>query len=161
MLVLSACGTGFSAQTNQVYQPAVGANATGEVDSLNTLLVSNKDGSATLSASLQNNLDADQTLSSVTVTTLGDEQLKVESTDKDVSLPPGILTPLGQASDAGGFKVVSGAPVGEYVRITYTFSESGELTVEAPVVARNAEYDKVVGGDDLAPSDVSGGDSAE
>ena len=45
-VALSACGTGFSAQTNKVYQPAVGANERGDVESHNTLLVSNGDGSA-------------------------------------------------------------------------------------------------------------------
>src|SRR4051794_15688522 len=59
MLSLGACGTGFSAQTNQVYQPAVGADARGDVDALNTLLVANPNGSATVSVGLQNNLTED------------------------------------------------------------------------------------------------------
>lgn len=160
-LAFSACGTNFSAQTNKVYQPAVGANVRGEVDSLNTLLVSNQDGSATLSASLVNNFEEDQTVSSVTVSTLDDKPLRVRSSKVLLALPRGQLTTLGRATDAGGFKVISGATPGAYVKVTYTFSTSAELTVEAPVVARTAEYDTIVGDDGLAPADVSDESSTE
>ena len=150
VLAFSACGTNFSAQTNKVYQPAVGANVRGDVDSLNTLLVGNQDGSATISASLVNNLDEDQTISSITVTTLNDLPLRVRSSKVLLPLPPGQLTTLGRAKDAGAFTVISGATPGAYVKVTYTFSTSHELTVEAPVVARTAEYDSIVSGEGSA-----------
>ena len=51
-LTLGGCGTSFNAQTTHIYQPAVGANHHGEMDVLNTLLVANDDGSATLSAGI-------------------------------------------------------------------------------------------------------------
>ncbi len=145
MLALGACGTGFSAQTNQVYQPAVGANARGDVDALNTLLVANSNGTATLSVGLQNNLDEAQQLSSVEVTTLDDKALTVRSPKILLPLEPHELTTLGGVKGSLVFVVTEGADPGKYVKVTFTFTDSGSLTVEAPVVARTAEYDSVAG----------------
>src|SRR4051794_11198165 len=50
LLTLGACGTSFNAQTSKVYQASVGADHRGDLDVMNTLLVANEDGSATLSA---------------------------------------------------------------------------------------------------------------
>lgn len=143
-LALTGCGTSFDAQTNQQYQPGEGANVKGDVDSMNTLLVTNPDGSATLSAALQNNLDEEQTLSSVTVTTLDDEELEVEAPDEQLPLKPGFLTTLGGSDPAGVFIVPEDAPDGLYVKVTLTFSDSPPVTVEAPVVPRTSEYATVV-----------------
>lgn len=158
-LTLSACGTSFDAQTNKVYQPAVGANARGEVDVLGALLVANTDGSATVSASLVNNFQDEQQLSSVSAATLDGKPLAVKSLKTALPLASDQLTSLGGASDAGGFVVTSGAPAGQYVELTFTFSDTGPVTVEAPVVARTEEYANVAGGDGLVPSEVSGGES--
>ena len=73
LLALSACG--FDAQTNQQYQAAVGANLYGDVDVLNSVLVANDDGSATVSAGFVNNTDDEQGLSSVSVTTMDGNEL--------------------------------------------------------------------------------------
>ncbi|MCD9196695.1 hypothetical protein [Aeromicrobium wangtongii] len=156
-LALSACGTGFGAQTNQVYQPAVGANARGDIESQNTLLVGNEDGSATLSAALLNTTDADETITSVAVTGADGESLTVRAPKSAVKLPSDVLITIGGASTA--FVVTEGAEPGAYVKLTYTFSKSGDLTIEVPVVARTehaAEYDSVAGGDGLVPNEVSG-----
>lgn len=139
---MGGCGTGFDAQTNQVYQPAVGANARGDVDVLNTLLVANPDGSATISAGLQNNLDDVERLSSVSVTTFDDEPLTVRSPRIALPLEPGLLTTIG-TEDSAVFLVEEGAEEGAYVKVTFTFADSAPLTIEAPVVARNSEYDDV------------------
>lgn len=144
-LTLSACGTGFSAQTNQVYQPSVGANERGDVDSFNTLLVGNADGTATLSTALVNNLDDDQTLTSVSVTDGDGNELAVRSPRIALPLPSRVLTQTG-GDDAAVFTVAEGAEPGDYVEVTFTFSDSGPLRVDTPVVARTAEYDSVVGG---------------
>lgn len=145
MLALGGCGTGFNAQTNQVYQPAVGANARGDVDALNTLLVGNSDGSATLSVDLINNLDKTQQLSSVNVTTLDDKPLEVRSPKILLPLEPNQPTTLGDVKDSIVFVVTKGAEPGYYAKVTFTFTDSGPLTVEAPVVARTSEYDSVAG----------------
>ena len=145
VLGLSACGTSFSAQTNQVYQPAAGANARGPVDSLGTLLVANADGSATLSAALHNNQTKDETLTSVTVATQDGQQLQVRSPKIALPVPSDVLTTLGTVDSGAVFTVAEGAVAGGYVEITYTFSDSGTLTVDAPVVARNASYAGISG----------------
>jgi copper(I)-binding protein len=156
-LTLSACGTSFGAQTNQVYQPAVGANARGEVEAHNTQLVSNNDGSATLSAALVSNLDDSQMLSSVTVTDAAGQDLTVRNPKTPVELPSGELVTIGGKD--GAFIVAEGAEAGAYVTITLTFSGAEELTVRAPVMPRSEhadEYGSVAGGDGLVPDEVSG-----
>lgn len=162
-MVLGACSFGFNAQTNKVYQAGVGANHRGEIDVLNTLLVVNDDKSATLSAALVNNTDSDQSLSSVTVTTLDDKELPVRSTKLLLPLPQGVLTNAGGDSDAGGFRVTRGVTQGDYVKVTLTFTDAADVTIEAPAVARTAEYDKVSGDEPLAtgPTDEPTDDAAE
>ncbi|AWB91238.1 hypothetical protein C3E78_02810 [Aeromicrobium chenweiae] len=152
-LGLAGCGTGFGAQTNQQYQPGVGANVRGDVDSMNTLLVANPDGSATLSAALQNNLDEDQDLSSVSVTTLDDKELQVTAPDEQLPLKPGYLTTLGGDDPAGVYVVDKDVPSGIYVKITLSFSDSSPVTIEAPVVDRTTEYASVVEGPDETPAE--------
>ncbi|WP_332641645.1 hypothetical protein [Aeromicrobium sp.] len=145
LLALSACG--FEAQTNQQYQAAVGANVFGDVDVLNALLVANEDGSATVSAGFVNKTGEEQRLASVTITTLAGEELVVRSPKLPaLPIPVDILTTLGSAGDTASFTVTQGAEAGYYVRATFTFSDSAPVTIEIPVVARTADYDKVTGG---------------
>lgn len=148
LLALSACG--FEAQTNQQYQAAVGANSHGDVDVLNSVLVANKDGSATVSAAFVNNTDAEQALSNVTVTTMDGKELAVRGLRSLLPLPVDQLTNLGFASDAGGFRVMEGAEAGYYVKVTFSFTDSAAVTIETPVVARTAEYAKVTGAEPLS-----------
>ena len=145
VLALGGCGSGFSAQTNQVYQPGIGANHRGEIDVMNTLLVANDDTSATLSASLINKTGNDESLSSITVTTLGGDELKVRANKIRLSLPPGVSTVIGSTSDPSGIRVIGGAVAGNYVKITLNFNNAAAVTIEAPVVTRTAEYDRVAG----------------
>ena len=161
-LSLTACGTSFGAQTNQVYQPAVGTNVRGQVESHNTLLVANRDGSATLSAAVVSNLKTDQTLTGVTVTDQQGKALTVRKPKAALTLTSRVLTTIGGETPDSVFVVTSGAEPGDYVDVTYTFSDSSELVVDAPVVARAdhaAEYEDVAGGDGLVPSDVSGAET--
>ena len=160
-LTLGGCGTGFSAQTNQVYQAAVGADHRGEIDVLNTLFVANEDGSATLAASIVNNSPDEQQLASVTVTTLAGKELAVTVPSTRLAplpLKAGALTPVGAASDTRGFWISEGAIAGDYVKVTLTFSgptaaeTAAPVTIEAPVVTRTAEYDKVIGGPTPEPT---------
>ena len=145
LLTLGGCGTGFSAQTNQVYQAGVGANHRGEMDVLNTLFVANEDGSATLSAAIVNNTDSEEELASITATTLDGKELAVRNTKlKAQPIPAGDLTLVGRASDTQAFWISEGATAGDYVRVTLIFKDAAPVTIEAPVVARKAEYDKVV-----------------
>jgi hypothetical protein len=143
-LTLSACGTSFGAQTSQQYQASIGADVrTGPVQMLNTLLVANEDGSATLSTSLLNQSGGQRTIDSVEVTNTDGEQLPVESLKAKVTLPDNVLVPIGKSSDAGGFVVTEGAEPGRYVTVTVTFTSGAPVSIEAPVVARSEMYDDV------------------
>jgi hypothetical protein len=146
ILTLSACG--FDDQTNQQYQPAAGANyRSSKINVLNTLLVANANKSATLSASIVNNTGTDQSLSSVTVSTLdGKTELPVRGTKILLPGPRDGSAVLGQASDAGGWTVTSGAKPGFYVKVTLNFTDAPSVTIEAPVVARTADYNYVTTG---------------
>lgn len=148
VLALSACG--FGEQTNQQYQAAIGANHRGPIDVLNTLLVANDDGSATLAAVVVNHTGTAQSLSTVTVTTLDDKPLPVRSTKILLPLPKDGSANIGVASDAGGFRVTQGAKPGYYVKITLSFTDAMPVTIEAPVVARTPAYDSVTGNGDPA-----------
>lgn len=142
LLTLGACGTSFDAQTNKIYQAAVGADHRGDIDALSTLLVANEDGSATLSTSLINNTDTDHELTSVQATTLDGKTLEVRG-DEPLKAPRGVLTPVGSATGTSGFWITEGATAGAYVRLTLTFTDSAPITIEAPVVTRTAEYANV------------------
>ena len=146
ILTLSACG--FDDQTYHQYQPAAGANyRSPTINVLNTVLVANANDSATLSASIVNNSNENQSLSSVTVDTLdGSKSLPVRGLKSLLPLPKGEAALLGQASDAGGWTVTSGAKPGYYVKVTLNFTDAPAVTVEAPVVARTADYDFITTG---------------
>ncbi len=160
LLALSACG--FEAQTNQQYQAAVGANSHGDVDALNAMLVSNKDGSATVSAAFVNKTDTEQRLASVTVTTLSGEELVVRSPKLPaLPIPSDILTTLGSAGDTASYTVTQGAKAGFYVKVTFNFSDAPSVTMEVPVVARTAEYYKVTGDNAAAESAAEADAQAE
>ena len=143
LLTLGACGTSFNAQTSKVYQAAVGADHRGELDVMNTQLVANDDGSATLSASIVNNTKTEQKLESVTATTLSGEELPVTGAPETLKLLPDVGTIVGAVASPSGFWVSKGAEAGHYVRLTLTFDNAAPVTIEAPVVTRTAEYDSV------------------
>ena len=143
LLALSACG--FEAQTNQQYQAAAGANSHGDVDVLNAMVVANEDGSGTVSAALVNKTDDQQSLSSVTATTLTGDELPVRGLRSLLPLPSQVLANLGFATDAGGFVITEGAEAGRYVKLTFSFTDAAAVTIEVPVVARTAEHEKVTG----------------
>lgn len=158
LLALSACG--FEAQTNQQYQAAVGANTHGDVDVLNAVVVANDDGSGTISTGFVNNTDAEQSLSSVSATTMSGEELPVRGLRLLLPLPKDQLASLGLSSDSGGFRITEGVEAGYYVKLTFSFTDSAPVTIEAPVVTRTAEYDKVPGGAP-ATADAAAEETAE
>jgi len=143
VIALSACGTSFSAQTNQQYQAAEGTNQRGEVDSMNTVLVADDAGTAVVSAGLVNQTDTAQTLTDVTITTADGTTLDVTPPAGDVTIQPGKIVTLGSDS-ANLFGVAADAVAGRYVTITFEFSDAEDTRVDAPTVARNHTYESVV-----------------
>lgn len=142
-LTLGACSdTNFGAQTNQPYQPGIGANYRGDVDVLNTLLVANPDGTATVSAGVVNQADSEDAITEVVATTLSGAPLTVEGPSTDVDLTSKAGLPLGREGGDAVY-VVSDAPIGQYVRLTISFDSAADATIEAPVVTRGEIYENV------------------
>src|SRR3954471_25031404 len=123
--VLGACG--FSEQTDQVYQPAVGTDdRSGNVDILGAVVVSSLNGEGTFVASLvNNNQDKDDTL----VTMTGD--------GLDVSLTAPVKVPAGDLVNLMDTGAVSapGETVhrGKFARLTLTFESGQKTRMNVPV----------------------------
>jgi hypothetical protein len=139
-LGLAGCtATGNDAQTNQQYQAGVGANLnTGQVQLYNALAVDNADGTATVSTVVVNTSDETQKLDGVTATTGAGKV--------DVEAAPAIIGP-GDSFNTGPAATVvltgDAMTAGDYVTLTFTFDRAGEVSIDAPVVARTEMYDDV------------------
>ena len=131
---LSACG--FSAQTDQVYQAAVGPNyRSGDVDILNALIVSGQDGSGTFAGTLVNkNTTTDDRLDSVT----GPDIVAIRRT---VDVPAGGVARLA----ASGVLTLTGDVIkpGAYVDLTFAFNNGQTTTMKVPVVEASGDYASV------------------
>jgi hypothetical protein len=129
---LGACG--FSEQTDQVYQPAVGVdNRSGNVDILGAVVVSSLNGEGTFVASLvNNNQDTDDSL----VTMTGDG-LDVSMT-APVKIPAGDLVNL---ADSGAVSVTGDTvQPGKFARLTLTFESGQKTEINAPVVPYSGDF---------------------
>jgi len=163
---LAACGVSFGAQTDQVYTPADGVSARGgEVDVLNALIVSDTPGTGRLIAGLSNeNTSKDDTLTGV----------RGAGEDKDVTfslaggsttIPAGGLLQLADASAAN--VVANGSPdlvkPGAFIRLTFSFQNAQEATVDVPVLEPDDTYSDVqlppAKGGSPSPSSESGSPS--
>ena len=140
LIALTGCsGTGVDAQTNQQYQPGAGANLrTGEVQLYNTLAVDNGDGTATLSAVIVNTSGRTQKLDAASATT-------ADGTPVESQIGPAIIGP-GDSFNTGPEATVvyqGDVTAGDYVTVTLAFNRAGDVTIDAPVVARTEMYDDV------------------
>lgn len=155
LLGVSACGTNFEAQTNQVYQAAAGANHnTGQVKLLNVLVVDNSDDTGTLSASLLNKVDEDDTISGVTGTNTEGDAIDVELVEP-VELPAHELVLTGEEAQV----VVSSDDLtpGRYVTLTFQFEDAAPVEIDVPVVERDDHgiYDAIAEAPEPAPKQNS------
>ncbi|KQY58422.1 hypothetical protein ASD11_01790 [Aeromicrobium sp. Root495] len=153
-LSLSACGTGGDAQTNAVYQPAIGANLrSGDVQLYNALLVSNDDDTYTLSAGLLNKTKQPEQLTGASITPLDGGAPATAEPSSTVEIPSDRLLTIGSEGEI----VLSASDLvaGKYVKLTLTFAGAGDVSIEAPVVERGEEgvYDAV--------AETEGGAAAE
>lgn len=127
--VLSSCG--FDAQTNQVYNPAVGTqDQSGSVDILNAVVVSGSDGSGTLIATLVNNdLTEDDKLTSVSGA--GEEQNLQVTLGGTTKVDSGALLNLAEE----GAITVEGEAVlpGAFLTLTFSFQRGASATFDVPV----------------------------
>jgi hypothetical protein len=131
---LTACG--FNAQTDQVYQPAVGVNDhSGTVDVLNAVVVSGEDGSGTFAGTLVNKDTTQQdTLDSVSGPgiTASQASIDVPAAGNALLADSGELTLKGSAIKPGAF-----------VELTFSFSSGQNTTMKVPVVEAGGDYSDV------------------
>jgi hypothetical protein len=129
--VLAACG--FNAQTDQVYQPAVGVNdRSGTVDILNALVVSDTDGSGTFAGTLVNKSQTDDdTLESVSGP-------GVTASRQTVDVPAAEAVPLAEEGELT--LTGDGIVPGKWVELTFVFSSGQSTTVKVPVVEASGDY---------------------
>lgn len=133
--VLGACG--FSEQTDQVYQPAVGTDdRSGSVDILGAVVVSSLNGEGTFVASLVNNK---QTKDDTLLTMTGDG-LEVSLT-APIKVPAGDLVNL---ADSGAVSVTGdGVQPGKFVRLKLTFESGLKTEMNVPVVPYSGDFNDV------------------
>ncbi len=143
---LSACGTNFDAQTDQIYTPADGTNERdGSVDVLNALIVSESAGSGRLIAALVNN-DSSEADALQIVEGVGDSAevvFAIEGGETDI--PAGGALQL--ADDDAAMVVATGseevlAP-GRFVRVSLTFENGEAAELDVPVLSPGETYDEV------------------
>lgn len=143
-LTLTGCGANFQAQSQQVYQPAVGVNdRSGSVYAINTLVVTDGKGNGTVIAALINQARQDDTLQEVSATDDSGKALAVRPlAHGGVALASGQSV---QLADSGAVRV-SGKSLeaGSLVTVTFTFAQATPVTVDAPVVSnRSSVYSTV------------------
>jgi hypothetical protein len=143
---LGACGVNFGAQTDQVYNPADGVNARGgQVDVLDALIVSDTPGTGRLIGGLSNE-NSNQSDAVTGVQGAG------ATSDVTFSLQGGSTTiPAGgslQLANADAANIVAqGDPeqlkAGGFVRLTISFQNAQEATLDVPVLAPDETYKDV------------------
>lgn len=165
--LLGACGTGFDAQTNQPYQPGIGANVrSGDVQVYNALLVENSDGTVSFAGGLLNTTDEPMRYAEAALAPLDEptEAAPVEAVPFD--LEPDVLFSVETEGGLSGLDA-AGLTAGDYGVMTIEFDTGATLSVEAPVVERTAMYREVPasapdsGGDEDTDGPFPEGDAAD
>ncbi|MEU3550282.1 copper chaperone PCu(A)C [Streptomyces longwoodensis] len=154
---LAACAAGNNAQTLEI-KPDNAAVHVGDIKIQNATVITQPDrestGPAVVAATIFNGSDTDQTLDSVTV----------EGADKGAQLSPAkgqkgkLVVPAGGSLVLGGqdnaSAVLSGSPEavqdGNAQKVTFTFSETGEVSLRAFVVPAKSYFSG------WGPTDVPG-----
>ena len=136
---LAACSTNFGAPTDQDYLPARGVNdRSGDVDVLNVVVVSDTDGTGTVVAGLVNNKSDEDTLTGVTV---AGAEADIANARENAAIPGGGISNLATT----GAVTASSPDIegGRFVEVVFTFQHAGAITVEAPVVPREGDFEDV------------------
>ena len=143
---LSACGTNFDAQTDQVYTPADGENNyDGSVDVLNAMIVSDTPGSGRFIAGLVNN-DSQEPDTFESVEGVGESAEVTFSVEGgETEIPPGGGLQL--ADDGSAMVVASGSEdalqAGKFVRVSVSFANGDTAELNVPVMAPGVTYEGV------------------
>jgi copper(I)-binding protein len=128
LATLTGCGAGIEAQTQQPYSPTVGTTTEiGPIHVANVVIVASVDGAlAELYASFVNNSDQEDSLTSVAVS----DSSPVTLPDGPIPVPQYVNVVLGPGGTRVFVHDLKGK-VGDVARVTITFRDSGEETVDA------------------------------
>ncbi|GAA3173800.1 lipoprotein [Streptomyces virens] len=135
---LSACAAGNNAQTLQI-QPDNAATTVGDIKVQNALVITQPDlkstGPAVVAATLFNEGRTDQTLESVTVADNGKTAKLTPAEGGSLTIPAGGSLILGGEGNASAVLPSSREAVqdGNAQKITFTFSETGDVSLRALV----------------------------
>ncbi|MFF8637166.1 DUF461 domain-containing protein [Streptomyces pilosus] len=150
---LSACAAGNNAQTLEI-QPDNAATAVGDIKVQNAIVVTQPDlestGPAVISAMLFNEGRTDQTLESVTLPGTGKTAELSPAEGGSLTVPAGGSLILGGEGNASAVLPSSREAVqdGNAQRVTFTFSETGEVSLRAIVYPAERFFEE------WGPSDI-------
>ncbi|GAB2870369.1 hypothetical protein GCM10027074_42460 [Streptomyces deserti] len=136
---LAACGAGHNAQTLQV-RPDNAATTVGDIKVQNAIVITQPDrestGPAVISATLFNSGTTDQRLESVTLPGTGKTAELTPAKGGSLTVPAGGSLILGGKDNASAVLPSSREAVqdGNAQKVTFTFSKTGDVSLEAFVV---------------------------
>ncbi|MFD7137303.1 DUF461 domain-containing protein [Streptomyces sp. NPDC059894] len=143
---LAACGAGNDAQTLEI-KPDNAATTVGDIKLQNVVVITQPDpestGPAAVSATVFNSSDTAQTLESITVEGVDEPvEIKPAEGDGELTVPAGGSVVIGGADNAsavlpGGSESVRD---GDAQKVTFTFSETGEVSLRAFVVPAESYF---------------------
>jgi copper(I)-binding protein len=144
---LTACGAGNDSQILQIV-PDNAATSVGTIQIQNAIVITQPDGGtngpAVISATLYNRGSRAQTLDSVSVTGDGTAELTAAGGKGGLTVPAGGSLVLGGKDNASAALASPGANVkdGNAQKITFTFSETGAVSLRAFVVPADSYFTK-------------------
>ncbi|MCX4763097.1 copper chaperone PCu(A)C [Streptomyces sp. NBC_01275] len=151
---LAACGAGNDSQTLEI-KPDNAATSVGDIKLQNVVVITQPDlestGPAAISATVFNSGTTDQTLDSITVDGTGKSaELKPAKGKGKLTIPAGGSVVIGGADNAAAMLPSSREAVqdGNAQKITFTFSDTGAVSLRAFVVPAESYFSK------WGPSDV-------
>ncbi|MEW2163376.1 DUF461 domain-containing protein [Streptomyces sp. NPDC007084] len=144
---LAACGAGSDAQTLEV-KPDNAATSVGDIKIQNALVITQPDvkatGPAVISATVFNSGGEDQTLDSIAVDGGGTAKLTPVGGKGKLTVPAGGSVVLGGKGNASAALANPGESVlnGSAQKITFGFSETGDVSLRAFVVPAESYFTK-------------------
>ncbi|GGY95660.1 copper chaperone PCu(A)C [Streptomyces poonensis] len=143
---LAACGAGNNAQTLEI-KPDQAATSVGDLKVQNAIVITQPDrestGPAVVSATLFNNGDSDQTLDAVKVEGTGKTaEIHPAEGDGKLTVPAGGHITLGGEGNASAVLPSSREAIqdGNAQEITFSFSETGDVSLRALVVPAESYF---------------------
>ncbi|MGI8576575.1 MAG: hypothetical protein ACR2KG_01375 [Nocardioidaceae bacterium] len=136
--LLAGCAAGFSAQTNQPYQPAEGITVRqGAVFVIDTLVVANDKGNGTVVAALVNQANRADSLVIVTASEQGRPLRVTNTAGKPIRLPSQTGV---QLANSGDIRVDGHFRPGDIVTLDFEFANAAPVRIDAPVLSDSSEY---------------------